>query len=180
MCIRDSYYDDKTVRDNFDIREIPDNMKAEAEEWRNKLIEEVEMCIRDRNRTEDTTAAGKQRRLDRTAAVTARTLLTLQLAGRTCDLDVYKRQDLGSHLADELLVDAFECDDRVSLLLRNGRGGHFGRQHQIRVVLSLIHIFGAIVRNSSVTASFCLRYENTIRRWCVVSSLDLVTSGSMN
>ena len=24
------YYDDKTVRDNFDIREIPDNMKAEA------------------------------------------------------------------------------------------------------------------------------------------------------
>ena len=35
------YYDDKTVRDNFDIREIPDNMKAEAEEWRNKLIEEV-------------------------------------------------------------------------------------------------------------------------------------------
>jgi len=37
------------------------------------------------NRTEDTTAAGKQRRLDRTAAGTARTLLTLQLAGRTCD-----------------------------------------------------------------------------------------------
>ena len=37
------------------------------------------------NRTEDTTAAGKQRRLDRTAAGTARTLLALQLAGRTCD-----------------------------------------------------------------------------------------------
>ena len=35
------YYDDKTVRDNFEIREIPDNLKAEAEEWRNKLIEEA-------------------------------------------------------------------------------------------------------------------------------------------
>ena len=35
------YYDDKTVRDNFELREIPDHMKAEAEEWRNKLIEEV-------------------------------------------------------------------------------------------------------------------------------------------
>ncbi|MBQ5679780.1 MAG: elongation factor G [Rikenellaceae bacterium] len=35
------YYDDKTVRDNFELREIPENMKAEAEEWRNKLIEEV-------------------------------------------------------------------------------------------------------------------------------------------
>ena len=35
------YFDDKTVRDNFEIREIPANMKAEAEEWRNKLIEEV-------------------------------------------------------------------------------------------------------------------------------------------
>ena len=35
------YFDDKTVRDNFELREIPDNMKAEAEEWRNKLIEEV-------------------------------------------------------------------------------------------------------------------------------------------
>ena len=35
------YYDDKTVRDNFEIREIPENLKAEAEEWRNKLIEEV-------------------------------------------------------------------------------------------------------------------------------------------
>ncbi len=35
------YYVDKTVRDNFELREIPENMKAEAEEWRNKLIEEV-------------------------------------------------------------------------------------------------------------------------------------------
>ena len=35
------YFDDKTVRDNFEIREIPENMKAEAEEWRAKLIEEV-------------------------------------------------------------------------------------------------------------------------------------------
>ena len=35
------YYDDKTVRDNFEFREIPENMKAEAEEWRAKLIEEV-------------------------------------------------------------------------------------------------------------------------------------------
>ncbi len=35
------YYDDKTVRDNFELREIPENLKAEAEEWRNKLIEEV-------------------------------------------------------------------------------------------------------------------------------------------
>ena len=35
------YYDDKTVRDNFELREIPAEMKAEAEEWRNKLIEEV-------------------------------------------------------------------------------------------------------------------------------------------
>ena len=35
------YFDDKTVRDNFEIREIPANMQAEAEEWRNKLIEEV-------------------------------------------------------------------------------------------------------------------------------------------
>ncbi len=35
------YFDDKTVRDNYEVREIPDNMKAEAEEWRNKLIEEV-------------------------------------------------------------------------------------------------------------------------------------------
>ena len=35
------YFDDKTVRDNFELREIPENMKAEAEEWRNKLIEEV-------------------------------------------------------------------------------------------------------------------------------------------
>ena len=35
------YYDDKTVRDNFELREIPENMKAEAAEWRAKLIEEV-------------------------------------------------------------------------------------------------------------------------------------------
>ncbi|MBR2331156.1 MAG: elongation factor G, partial [Alistipes sp.] len=35
------YYDDKTVRDNFEIKEIPENMKAEAAEWRAKLIEEV-------------------------------------------------------------------------------------------------------------------------------------------
>ena len=35
------YFDDKTVRDNFEFREIPENMKAEAEEWRAKLIEEV-------------------------------------------------------------------------------------------------------------------------------------------
>jgi elongation factor G len=35
------YNEDKTLRDNFDIREIPAGMKAEATEWRNKLIEEV-------------------------------------------------------------------------------------------------------------------------------------------
>ncbi len=35
------YYDDKTVRDNFVLKEIPENMKAEAAEWRAKLIEEV-------------------------------------------------------------------------------------------------------------------------------------------
>ncbi len=35
------YYDDKTVRDNFELKEIPDSMKAEAAEWRAKLIEEV-------------------------------------------------------------------------------------------------------------------------------------------
>ncbi len=35
------YFDDKTVRDNFVLKEIPDNMKAEAAEWRSKLIEEV-------------------------------------------------------------------------------------------------------------------------------------------
>ena len=35
------YFDDKTVRDNFNIKEIPDNMKAEAAEWRAKLIEEA-------------------------------------------------------------------------------------------------------------------------------------------
>ncbi len=35
------YYDDKTVRDNFELKDIPENMKAEAAEWRAKLIEEV-------------------------------------------------------------------------------------------------------------------------------------------
>ncbi len=35
------YYDDKSVRDNFELKEIPENMKAEAAEWRAKLIEEV-------------------------------------------------------------------------------------------------------------------------------------------
>jgi elongation factor G len=35
------YFDDKTVRDNFTIEEIPANMKAEAEEWRGKLIEAI-------------------------------------------------------------------------------------------------------------------------------------------
>ena len=35
------YFDDKTVRDNFELREIPEAMKAEAAEWRAKLIEEV-------------------------------------------------------------------------------------------------------------------------------------------
>ena len=35
------YFDDKNVRDNFELKEIPAEMQAEAEEWRNKLIEEV-------------------------------------------------------------------------------------------------------------------------------------------
>ena len=35
------YFDDKSVRDNFEIREIPEAMKAEAAEWRAKLIEEA-------------------------------------------------------------------------------------------------------------------------------------------
>ncbi|MDR2563831.1 MAG: elongation factor G [Prevotellaceae bacterium] len=35
------YFDDKTIRDNFTIEEIPANMKAEAEEWRGKLIEAI-------------------------------------------------------------------------------------------------------------------------------------------
>ncbi|WP_302605754.1 elongation factor G [uncultured Alistipes sp.] len=35
------YFDDKSVRDNFELREIPESMKAEAAEWRGKLIEEV-------------------------------------------------------------------------------------------------------------------------------------------
>ena len=33
------YYDDKTVRDNFELKEIPESMKAEAAEWRAKLID---------------------------------------------------------------------------------------------------------------------------------------------
>ncbi len=35
------YNDDKTVRDNFQLEEIPASMKEEAAEWRAKLIEEV-------------------------------------------------------------------------------------------------------------------------------------------
>ncbi len=35
------YFDDKTVRDNFTYDEVPADMKAEVEEWRNRLIEEV-------------------------------------------------------------------------------------------------------------------------------------------
>lgn len=35
------YFDDKTVRDNYHIEEIPENLKAEAEAARAKLIEEV-------------------------------------------------------------------------------------------------------------------------------------------
>ena len=35
------YFDDKTVRDNFTYEEVPAHMKAEVEEWRNKLIEEA-------------------------------------------------------------------------------------------------------------------------------------------
>ncbi len=35
------YFDDKTTRDNYHIEEIPAAMKAEAEEWRGKLIEEI-------------------------------------------------------------------------------------------------------------------------------------------
>ncbi len=35
------YYDDKTVRDNFELKEIPAEMAEEAAEWRAKLIEEV-------------------------------------------------------------------------------------------------------------------------------------------
>ncbi|MFR9579677.1 MAG: GTP-binding protein, partial [Rikenellaceae bacterium] len=35
------YYDDKTVRDNFEIREIPAEMVEEAAQWRAELIEEV-------------------------------------------------------------------------------------------------------------------------------------------
>ena len=35
------YFDDKTVRDNFEYKEIPASMVEEAAEWRAKLIEEV-------------------------------------------------------------------------------------------------------------------------------------------
>ncbi|MEG2613010.1 MAG: elongation factor G, partial [Alistipes sp.] len=35
------YNDDKTARDNFEIKEIPASMQEEAAEWRAKLIEEV-------------------------------------------------------------------------------------------------------------------------------------------
>ncbi|MFR9504188.1 MAG: elongation factor G [Rikenellaceae bacterium] len=35
------YYDDKTVRNNFELKPIPESMAAEAAEWRAKLIEEV-------------------------------------------------------------------------------------------------------------------------------------------
>ncbi|MFI3283217.1 MAG: elongation factor G [Rikenellaceae bacterium] len=35
------YFDDKTIRDNFEIKEIPADMAEEAAEWRAKLIEEV-------------------------------------------------------------------------------------------------------------------------------------------
>ncbi len=35
------YFDDKNVRDNYNLVEIPEKMKAEAAEWRAKLIEEV-------------------------------------------------------------------------------------------------------------------------------------------
>ncbi|MFI3294061.1 MAG: elongation factor G [Rikenellaceae bacterium] len=35
------YFDDKTIRDNFEIKEIPAEMAEEAAEWRAKLIEEV-------------------------------------------------------------------------------------------------------------------------------------------
>lgn len=36
-----NYFDDKNVRDNYTIGEIPAHMAAEVTEWRNKLIEEV-------------------------------------------------------------------------------------------------------------------------------------------
>ncbi|MDE6482336.1 MAG: elongation factor G [Rikenellaceae bacterium] len=35
------YFDDKTVRDNFNYEEIPAHMASEAAEWRAKLIEEI-------------------------------------------------------------------------------------------------------------------------------------------
>ncbi|MFI3261987.1 MAG: elongation factor G, partial [Rikenellaceae bacterium] len=35
------YFDDKNVRDNYKIEEIPAHMAAEAAEWRNTLIEEI-------------------------------------------------------------------------------------------------------------------------------------------
>ena len=35
------YFDDKNVRDNFTLEEVPAEMKAEVEEWRGKLIEAI-------------------------------------------------------------------------------------------------------------------------------------------
>lgn len=35
------YFDDKNVRDNFTVEEVPADMKAEVEEWRGKLIEAI-------------------------------------------------------------------------------------------------------------------------------------------
>ena len=35
------YFDDKNVRDNFTIEEVPANMKEEVEEWRGKLVEAI-------------------------------------------------------------------------------------------------------------------------------------------
>ncbi|MDR0560696.1 MAG: elongation factor G [Prevotellaceae bacterium] len=35
------YYDDKTVRDNFTVKEVPEEMRGEVAEWREKLIEAI-------------------------------------------------------------------------------------------------------------------------------------------
>ena len=43
------YYDDKTVRDNFELKEIPESMKAEAAEWRGKLAFDPKMDIATRH-----------------------------------------------------------------------------------------------------------------------------------
>ena len=53
------YYDDKTVRDNFELKEIPESMKAEAAEWRAKLIEEVAATDAGTNFTTDSPAAAR-------------------------------------------------------------------------------------------------------------------------